>query len=87
MTRVVQEPNLCPCSVGSSEAGGEGASGGRADQARDRDAGERPGGAEEEGPGDQSAPPKWGQRPLFTGEVEKRGRGARAELGIKFTVK
>lgn len=60
------------CSPGPSEAGGQGASGGGADGARHRDAGERAGGAEEEGPGDQSSPPKWGQRPLFTGELEKR---------------
>lgn len=60
---------------GSSEAGGQGAGGGWADGAPHRDAGERPGGAAEEGPGDQSSPPKWGQRPLFTGELEELGGG------------
>lgn len=66
--KALRDQDVSLCSPGSSEAGGQGASGGWADGARYRDAGERPGGAEEEGPRDWSTPPKWGQRPLFTGE-------------------
>lgn len=77
--RHTRKDSGCCCSPGSSEAGGQGASGGWANGARHRGAGERPGGAEEEGPRDQSTPPKWGQRPRFTGEQEKLG-GTRVGL-------
>lgn len=62
--------NINSSVVGSSEAGGEGASGGREGRAGRGDAGEGPGGAEEERRGDQSASANRGQRTFLTGEEE-----------------
>lgn len=81
--KALRDQDVSLCSPGSSEAGGQGASGGWADGARYRDAGERPGGAEEEGPRDWSTPPKWGQRPLFTGELKKLGDDTEMNRGVR----
>lgn len=65
---------LPACSAaGSSEAGGERASGGGEGRERHRDAGERPGGAEEARWGDQPAPANRGQRTVPSGEKEDEG--------------
>lgn len=63
------------CAVGSSEAGGKRASRGGEGRAQHRDAGERPGGVEEERRGDQSAGANRGQRTFPTGEEEEEDGG------------
>lgn len=59
------------CNAGSSDAGGQGACGGRESSCRYRAAGERPGGAEEERRGDQPAAENWGQHSFLTSKEGK----------------